>query len=74
MQFENGQPIGADLHFEGYANPRRGRVDSSSKIIFQYKARREPLTFDDLVACSNSSTCMVMDEGCQSADLIMEER
>jgi len=58
IQFVDGQPVGADLHFEGASNPRRGRVDSSSKILFQYQARREPLTCDILVAATSQEENM----------------
>mmetsp|Transcript_2514 Transcript_2514/g.6563 ORF Transcript_2514/g.6563 Transcript_2514/m.6563 type:complete len:409 (+) Transcript_2514:140-1366(+) len=48
IQFCDGQAVGADLRFEGLSNPRRGRVDFISKILFQYFARRDPLTFEKL--------------------------
>ena len=32
MQFKDGEPVGADLHFEGAANQRRGRADACSKV------------------------------------------
>ncbi|CAN6464783.1 unnamed protein product [Victoria cruziana] len=40
----------ADIHFIGKANRVRAFADTSSKILFQYMARRSPLRIDDLVA------------------------
>jgi hypothetical protein len=56
--------VGADLHFEGASNPRRGRVDSCSKILFQYNARREPLTFELLLLVVSS---------CSSGDVAISQ-
>lgn len=47
---EDGRPTGAALRFEGSAQQRRGRADAWTKIAFQYFARREPLTFQELGA------------------------
>ncbi len=53
-QIEEGKPLAASLKFGGAVNQRRGRADVWSKIAFQYHARRQPLTFDQLMgACSN---------------------
>ena len=47
--------MAAALKFGGAVNQRRGRADVWSKIAFQYHARRQPLTFDQLMAaCSNA--------------------
>ncbi len=42
--------VGADLHFAGPANQRRGRADSASKILFQHAARTQPITLQQLQA------------------------
>eukprot|EP00887_Chlorella_sp_A99_P000428 scaffold17.g428.t1 len=52
FQFRDGQPVGADLHFLGPANQRRGRADSLSKIVFQHLARTAPITLDALLAAA----------------------
>lgn len=49
IQFHEGRPVGAALHYEGPANQRRGRCDLLSKILFQYSARRESLTIEQLM-------------------------
>ena len=36
--------VGADLHFAGPANQRRGRADTISKVVFQHLARTQPIT------------------------------
>ena len=41
--------MGADLHFLGPANQRRGRADSLSKIVFQHLARNQPITLEQLL-------------------------
>jgi snurportin-1 len=46
----DGKPVGADLHFRGPAGSRRGRADSLSKVLFQYLARRSPISLERLVA------------------------
>ena len=43
-------PLGAALKLDGGANQRRGRADVWSKIAFQYRARRQPLTISQLLA------------------------
>ncbi|GLC63873.1 hypothetical protein PLESTF_000092700 [Pleodorina starrii] len=48
--FHEGRPAGADLHYEGPANQRRGRADSFSKIFFQRLARTAPITASMLAA------------------------
>ncbi|KAI7835612.1 hypothetical protein COHA_010489 [Chlorella ohadii] len=50
ISFQDGQPVGADLHFAGPANQRRGRADSASKILFQHAARTQPITLQQLQA------------------------
>lgn len=46
--------VGADLHFAGPANQRRGRADSISKIVFQHLARTQPITLQQLQAAAAS--------------------
>ncbi|PSC69269.1 snurportin-1 [Micractinium conductrix] len=53
--FQDGQPVGADLHFAGPANQRRGRADSASKILFQHLARTQPVTLAALQAAAAAS-------------------
>ncbi|EFJ43250.1 hypothetical protein VOLCADRAFT_42782, partial [Volvox carteri f. nagariensis] len=50
ITFHEGRPAGADLHYEGPANQRRGRADSFSKILFQRLARTAPITASMLAA------------------------
>lgn len=40
---------GADLHYDGPANQRRGRADTLSKILFQLLARTQPITLEALL-------------------------
>ena len=47
--------VGADLTFAGPANQRRGRADSISKIVFQYLARTQPITLEQLQEVAASS-------------------
>ena len=47
--------MGADLTFAGPANQRRGRADSISKIVFQYLARTQPITLQQLQEAVASS-------------------
>ena len=47
--------MGADLHFAGPANQRRGRADSASKILFQHLARTQPVTLAALQAAAAAS-------------------
>lgn len=58
MQVVDGQPVAADLRFEGASNQRRGRADACSKILFQYLARRQPITIDQL----SEAAALPMDE------------
>lgn len=53
-QVADGHPVGADLQYEGGAHSRRGRADTISKILFQYLARREPLTLQTLLEASQA--------------------
>lgn len=55
ISFQDGQPVGADLHFAGPANQRRGRADSISKIVFQHLARTQPITLQQLQAAAAAS-------------------
>ncbi|GFR46702.1 hypothetical protein Agub_g8321 [Astrephomene gubernaculifera] len=50
ITFHEGRPVGADLHYEGPANQRRGRADTFSKILFQRMARTAPITAAALAA------------------------
>eukprot|EP00897_Mesotaenium_endlicherianum_P004247 jgi/Mesen1/3850/ME000207S02868 len=56
LLFEDGRPVAADLHYRGPANQRRGGSDTLSKILFQYAARHNPLTFAELEAAALAST------------------
>ena len=48
---KDGLPVAADLLYEGIANQRRGSgADSMTKILFQYYARREPITIGEIAA------------------------
>ena len=45
LTLRDGLPVAADLVYQGIANQRRGAgADSMTKIVFQYYARREPIT------------------------------
>ena len=46
LQIQDGLPVAADLVYEGIANQRRGGADTMTKILFQYYARREPITIE----------------------------
>jgi snurportin-1 len=46
---------GADLHFSGPANQRRGRADTLSKIVFQHLARTRPISIDQLLEAAAAS-------------------
>ncbi|KXZ49130.1 hypothetical protein GPECTOR_23g59 [Gonium pectorale] len=48
ITFHEGRPAGADLHYEGPGQQRRGRADAFSKILFQRMARTAPLTAEAL--------------------------
>jgi snurportin-1 len=49
ITFHEGRPAGADLHYEGPANQRKGRADLISKVMFQYNARRQPVAVQELL-------------------------
>ncbi|CAM6102318.1 unnamed protein product [Calypogeia fissa] len=51
----NGRPVVADIQFQGVASRSRPGADSCTKVLFQYAARRDPLTIMDLVAAVDSS-------------------
>ena len=56
MQIVDGRPVSADIKYIGAANQRRGGADSFTKILFQYQARRAPLTFEELLtACTEDA-------------------
>ena len=59
IQFREGTPVGADLHYVGVANQRRGRSDSLSKILFQMLARTQPLTIEALMEAAKLSEAVV---------------
>lgn len=44
--------VGADLHYDGIANPRRSQADLLSKILFQHLARTRPITLEALLAAA----------------------
>eukprot|EP00775_Hariotina_reticulata_P010599 gene10599-10756_t len=52
---KDGSPAGADLAYEGPANQRRGRADLMSKIVFQWQARRNPMTLLKLVTAASAA-------------------
>mmetsp|Transcript_4173 Transcript_4173/g.15001 ORF Transcript_4173/g.15001 Transcript_4173/m.15001 type:complete len:128 (+) Transcript_4173:1394-1777(+) len=52
VDLDNGTIKGAHLIFQGVA--RRRQADSLSKILFQYTARKEPLSIDELIAAAES--------------------
>ena len=51
---KDGLPVAADLVYEGIANQRRGGADTMTKILFQYYARREPITVEEIGAAVES--------------------
>ncbi|XP_074317195.1 uncharacterized protein LOC141653358 [Silene latifolia] len=53
--FIDGKLEKADLVYQDKPNRGRAFADSYSKVVFQYMARRSPLSIDDLVASINSS-------------------
>ncbi|KAL3143993.1 hypothetical protein ABBQ32_003801 [Trebouxia sp. C0010 RCD-2024] len=56
IQMHDGQPLGADLKYVGVANQRRGRADACSKVLFQYMARRQPISFAEILDAADGST------------------
>ena len=53
---KDGLPVAADLAYEGIANQRRGSgADSMTKVLFQYYARREPITIEEIAAAVSPS-------------------
>ena len=54
LQIQDGLPVAADLVYEGIANQRRGGADTMTKILFQYYARREPITVEEIGAAVES--------------------
>ena len=54
---EDGGVLGADLVYEGLANQRRGHgADTMTKVLFQYNARRNPITVEELCAAAEEQT------------------
>ena len=54
---EDGAVLGADLVYEGLANQRRGHgADAVTKILFQYNARRNPITVEELCDAAEEQT------------------
>jgi snurportin-1 len=54
---EDGGVLGADLVYEGLANQRRGHgADAVTKILFQYNARRNPITVEELCDAAEEQT------------------
>ncbi|GAQ80912.1 m3G-cap-specific nuclear import receptor [Klebsormidium nitens] len=49
IQTEGDGPPVADLQYQGLANQRRGGPDSFTKILFQYAARHDPLTIEQIL-------------------------
>ncbi|GAX78844.1 hypothetical protein CEUSTIGMA_g6282.t1 [Chlamydomonas eustigma] len=52
--FHEGHPCGADLKYIGPGNQRRGRADQLSKVLFQYRVRTNPVTFNMLMLSAAS--------------------
>lgn len=48
----DGRPTGADLHFEGAVRDKRRSADFLTKVLFQYNARRSPVTLEELLAAA----------------------
>ena len=46
---ETGVPTSADLVYEGVASQKRQSADALTKIVFQYNARREPITIGEIL-------------------------
>ena len=54
---EDGGVLGADLVYEGLANQKRGHgADAMTKILFQYNARRNPITVEELCDAAEEQT------------------
>jgi len=58
---KDGSPTGADLAYEGPANQRRGRADLLSKIVFQWQARKDPMTLSNLMTAANTEAVELCD-------------
>ncbi|BBN06619.1 snurportin-1 [Marchantia polymorpha subsp. ruderalis] len=54
LRIVDGKPLFADIHFQGGAG-RNKIADTSNKILYQYAARRDPLTISNLVAAVEST-------------------
>ena len=64
LTIHEGALQSADLHYEGVANQRRGGADSLTKIIFQYNARREPITFVEIAEAAAAASAASADGAC----------
>ncbi|EEH56954.1 mRNA_cap_enzyme [Micromonas pusilla CCMP1545] len=54
---ESGAIARVDLVYEGLANQRRASgADATTKILFQYYARREPITIDEIARVAEGSS------------------
>lgn len=65
--------MGADLHFAGPANQRRGRADTISKIVFQHLARTQPITLAALQEAAAASCAAAGEGGLGSGDSMAAE-
>lgn len=52
----DGMPIGADLHWLGTANQRRGSADLYSRVVFQWQLRTHGSSYEDLAAAVQANT------------------
>jgi snurportin-1 len=56
IQFHDSRPYGADLTFLGFVNQRTNKADCFTKILFQFQARRSPISFTQILfSCAQSS-------------------
>ncbi|KAL2634022.1 hypothetical protein R1flu_005501 [Riccia fluitans] len=53
LRIVDGRPVVADIHFQGVAG-RIKTADTCNKILYQYAARRDPLTISHLIAAVES--------------------
>ena len=56
LAIRDGAPVGGDLVYEGLARRRGGRgADAATKIVFQYNARRDPMTIEEILRAVEES-------------------
>ncbi|KAK9808700.1 hypothetical protein WJX72_002173 [[Myrmecia] bisecta] len=68
LQYVSGQVVGADLHFGGFGNQRRGRADACSKVVFQHQARHQPIQLQQLLHAAAVSEAESADIEAGAAD------